>query len=530
MEILDNEAMREADRITIEEMGVPSLDLMERAGQACARHAVAMLASHPGPVRVVCGKGNNGGDGLVIARLLHERGLSVEAWVLAPPEAISADARVNLERAAAAGVELRHVAPEQLAAVDLGGAALVVDALFGTGLGRAAAPPWDRAIAAIDGAAGPAAVLAVDLPSGLSGSSGAILGPCVRAHRTVALQVPKWPHVFPPAVEACGEVYVEDIGIRPEAIARASGRLRAITAGEALAAFAPRPLDSHKVTFGRLLLVAGSRDMPGAAQLAVAGALRGGAGLIALATVKRVGDLAAGRFPDVLHVVLPETEEGTITQHAAAELLRREAAATAALIGPGLSQVPLTQHFVRAVVRGFPGPLVVDADGLNALADEAGLSLLRDRDGPTVLTPHPGELRRLVGGEPPASRLDAARRLASRTNAVVVLKGYRTLVVEPDGAAGVCLTGGPALARGGTGDVLAGFLASILARGVAPSRGAAAAVYLHGLAGDLLAARHTEHMVPAGILAAALPGALKGAQSRQKGEMDGVEGRPLVQR
>ena len=286
-----------------------------------------------------------------------------------------------------------------------------------------------------------------------------------------------------------------------------------ITAADALKGFLSRPEDSHKGSFGRLLVVAGSQDMPGAAILALEGALRGGAGLITLGALPSVLDLASARLPDILRLPLPATDEGTITQHAAPVALARAEGMTAALVGPGMSRVPLTRQFVAAFASGTSCPLVIDADGLNAVADEDLLDNLANRKAPTILTPHPGEIRRL-GASTDQHRVEQARALASRSKSIVVLKGHRTLVAEPDGAVGVCLTGSPALARGGTGDVLAGLLASLLARGVPAANAARSAVYLHGLAGEALARSEGEHMAPAGLVAGALPAALREARSR----------------
>ncbi|MFN7971935.1 MAG: NAD(P)H-hydrate epimerase [Acidobacteriota bacterium] len=310
MEILDNDAMREADRISIEEAGVPSLSLMERAGAAVAAHALDLLAGHGGRVAVVCGKGNNGGDGLVVARLLHARGIDATAYLLAPVAELSRDALENHARAIAAGVPIVESSGDALRGQPLAGAALIVDALFGTGVTRALTPPWSDAARAMNEAGPP--VLSVDLPSGLSGSSGEIPGETVRATRTVALHALKWCHVLSPAHACCGDVRVAAIGIVPEAIARTSQRTAVIESRDAIAAFPQRPASSHKVTFGRLLVIAGSRAMPGAALLALDGALMGGAGLVTLASVPFVQSVAAARSRRAA-APLPGSTDGSST-------------------------------------------------------------------------------------------------------------------------------------------------------------------------------------------------------------------------
>jgi NAD(P)H-hydrate epimerase len=394
-------------------------------------------------------------------------------------------------------------------------AGLIVDAVVGTGLRSAPTGLPAAAIAAILGRfeAG-VPVVAVDLPSGLPSDGGAVDWPAARAAVTVTFAAPKRGHVLPPACDHVGELVVADIGIGAGSLAAASPSLFLLEDADAAGAFPRRRRGAHKGDFGHLLIVAGSVGKTGAAVLAAGGALRSGCGLVTVATPEPCLLVVAAARAEAMTEPLPATAGGGLAEAALPRLLDLAAARDAVVLGPGLGQDPGTRALVRAFVRQCPVPLVIDADGLNALAPAGGvagdLGVLR-RETPTILTPHPGEMARLAGrpaAEVQRERPGTAIGFARETGTVVVLKGERTLVAEPTGRAAIAATGNPGLATGGTGDVLAGVVGSLLARHGA-LLSATAAVVVHGRAGDLAARARGEEGLTAGDVVDALPAAIE---------------------
>jgi NAD(P)H-hydrate epimerase len=406
----------------------------------------------------------------------------------------------------AAWVDLR---PEVL------GADLVVDALLGTGLSRAPSGLIGRVIADLE-RDGPSAVVSIDLPSGVSSDSGVLPGGAVRAALTVALAAPKYGHVLPPGCDRVGELRVADIGIPRSVLdAAAESPLGLLEDADAEAAFPPRAAAAHKGDYGHVLVIAGSVGKSGAAILAGLGALRAGAGLVTVATPAPALPLVAMGRPEMMTEPLGVGPGGGLDREALKRALALAAGRDAAVIGPGLGQDPDTADFVRSFVRECAVPLVVDADGLNALAASPE-GVAPARSAATVLTPHPGEMARLSGStsaEVQGGRLSAARALAARVGAFVVLKGHGTIVADPDGGAAVNPTGNPGMATGGTGDVLSGVIGALLARRCAAWLAATAGVFVHGRAGDLAAARLGQDAMLAGDLADALPEAIRSLAS-----------------
>ncbi|UCE85375.1 MAG: NAD(P)H-hydrate dehydratase [Deltaproteobacteria bacterium] len=507
------DAMRALDRHTIETLGVPGDVLMESAGRAVAAAALERLP-RGGSVIVVCGSGNNGGDGLVAARQLHGLGVPVRVLCVAEPEALGGDAARNLARARALDVPVEG--PRWLGAAAnpsagrAAGGAVIVDAIFGTGLTRAVDGAAARAIQAIDGwREGGGCVVAVDLPSGLHADTGAVLGVAVRADVTVTISLPKLGLALEPGRSHAGRIVVARIGIAdtaPDARAGAALWTRA-AAGSVLP---ERPAGGHKGTFGHVFVVAGSPGKTGAAALAARGAGRAGAGLVTLGCPAGIADILEVKCTEAMTAALPDTAERCLAASAEKPILALGAERQAVALGPGLGVHPETVALVRSVVAGLDVPLVIDADGLNALAGAA--AALQGRRAPTILTPHPGEAARLLGTTGEAinrDRVAAARRLARESGAVVLLKGAASVVAEPGGAALVNPTGGSELATGGTGDVLTGVVAAFVAQGAAPFDAAALAAYLHGLAGDRIAAREGPAGLQASDLADALPEAAR---------------------
>jgi NAD(P)H-hydrate epimerase len=501
MRIVGSAEMREIDRTAIEDFGIPSLTLMDRAGRAVAE-AAAALAGPNGRVLVVAGGGNNGGDGYVAARLLRGAGRDARVLALVPAERLSPDARAVREQAERAGVPIDEAT--ELAELDAGVGDVVVDAIFGTGLGRPPEGPFSAAIQRIETArvAG-ARVLAVDVPSGLSADTGRPLGPCVRADRTVTFGFTKRGLVLYPGPAWAGDVSVADIGIPPQAAARVAIGCELLTEVEARLLVPPRRPDAHKGDAGRVLIVAGSPGKTGAAHLALHGALRGGAGLVTLAARPEVLPLALAGRPEAMSVAIHGN--GPLGRADLQALLAAAEGCSAIVVGPGIPRGPETGELVRAFLERARIPTVVDADGLNAIAEDC--SFLRELHVPAVLTPHPGEMARLIHRsieEVQQDRIAVAIEAARAWGSVVVLKGARTVVGEPDGTATVIPTGNAGLATGGTGDVLAGLIGALVGGGIGLGSAARAGAWIHGRAGDLAAARLGERGLLASDVAEAI--------------------------
>jgi len=489
--------MREADRRTIEEIGVPAAVLMENAGTAVARLIEERFPQARRPA-VLCGRGNNGGDGFVVARRLAA--LRPTVYLLGSRDGVKGDARLHLgvlERSGALPVvevpnedAWRHVR-ERLWEADL-----LVDALLGTGLTEEPSGLIRRAIEDVAALADRRGmpIVAVDLPSGLSSDSGEVRWPTISATLTVAFAAAKCGHVLPPACDRVGELRVVDIGIARDLL-DSSARLWLLEPADAARALPVRAAGANKGDFGHLLIIAGSVGKTGAAVLAATAALRSGVGLVTVATPESALPIIAAARPEIMTAPLAATASGAVAPAAVESALALAQQRDAVVIGPGLGQDPETRAFVREFVRRCPAPLLIDADGLNALAGGEGVvgasDLLR-RERPTIITPHPGEMARLVGratSDIQKHRLETARNLAVETGAVVVLKGQRTIVADGSGRSAVNPTGNPGMATGGTGDVLAGMAGALLARGQDAWLAATAGVYLHGLAGDCAARR-----------------------------------------
>jgi NAD(P)H-hydrate epimerase len=512
MRVVGAEEMRTIERIAIEEMGIPAATLMERAGRAVA-DAAAELAGQEGRVVVVCGGGNNGGDGFVAARVLQKAGRGVLAVALAAPGKGSPEAVAAWKQAEDAGVPVAGLQALQAFPVRPGD--LVVDAMLGTGLDRAAEGAYAAAIEAIASLREQGArVLAVDVPSGLSADTGRPLGPTVQADATVTFGFAKLGLELQPGAELAGELTVVDIGIPPAAADRIPPGAELLDDAAARRLVPPRSREAHKGDAGRLLVVAGSAGKTGAAHLALTGALRGGAGLVTLAARPEVIGAALQGRPEAMSLPLPGS--GPLARSDVQALRAAAEGANALVIGPGIPRGPETAPAIRALLERHPLPTVIDADGLNALADHPGLVAVIGHDAPIVLTPHPGEMARLMGAsieEVQGDRVGIARRKAQEWGTVVVLKGARTVVADPDGPVAIIPTGNPGMATGGTGDVLAGLIGALLAGGLRPREAARAGAYVHGRAGDLAASRHGERGMMAGDLAEAI-GAVWASWSR----------------
>ena len=504
----DAETMRGVDRWAIEEQGSSGLELMERAGAGVVL-AVERLASD-GPVSVVCGKGNNGGDGLVVARLLRDGGRSVKVICVAPPAELKGDAAVNLGRLPGEaplrldGTPWSQAAGKPPESDGPLGEGLIVDALLGTGFSGEPHGAVAEAIEAIHGCAGP--VVSVDVPSGVDASSGAVRGLAVRAACTVSFHAAKPGLWIRPGKAHAGEVEVVDIGIpRGAPMAASIGLLE-----RSVVRLLPRRTTAGtKFSSGHVLVVGGSRGLSGAPAMAARASMRGGAGYVTAfipASLQPV--LASGGTPELMTRALPE-EDGALSPRGVAEVLDSCGRAGALALGPGLGRTAGTEELARTIARETPIPLVLDADGLNAHAGR--LVELASRTAPSVLTPHAGELARLLeldSEEIARDRLRHVREAARLAGAIVVLKGDDTLIADPSGRVAVSRGASPALATAGTGDVLAGAIAALLAAGTETFAAAAAGVWLHAEAGRRAARRvgAAEGVIASDVIEA-LPGA-----------------------
>jgi len=510
MRVLNSRQMRDADRRTIEEIGIPSIELMENAGrQVVAEMEAAFERLASMRVAVLCGKGNNGGDGFVVARTLFDKRIHVRAFLVGQIAEVKGDAKTNLDRLRTLGaevVELPDVRAWTQHRPNIFESELIVDALFGTGLNAPLTGLMSTVVADVNASGRP--VVAVDLPSGLSADSPEPIGPAIQARLTVTLAAPKIPLVLPPADALAGTLAVADIGIPPAAIAAVEGPwIEVLTRDSLRGRIPPRAATSHKGDYGHVLVVAGSRGKTGAAALSAIAALRSGAGLVTVATPASCLPIVAALGAEYMTEPLDESD-GTIAASAADRIL--ELTADVIAVGPGLGQSTSARAVVQAVVARARVPLVVDADGLNAFVND--IDRLKGRpDAPVVITPHPGEMARLSGRSieaVQANRLEVAQAFASSHQVFVVLKGHRTVIASPEGKTYINMTGNPGMATGGTGDVLTGAISAWIAQLGNVEQATTLAVYLHGLAGDLAAAAEGEVGMIAGDVAKRLGAAV----------------------
>ncbi|HYB28113.1 MAG TPA: NAD(P)H-hydrate dehydratase [Solirubrobacteraceae bacterium] len=493
----DAREQRALDEWAIGERRISGVELMERAGAGLA-DLVDELAP-AGRVAVVCGKGNNGGDGLVTARVLRDRGREVSVLLLGAGEELRGDAKVNLDR-------LPGAAPVPFAADQLAGAAAIVDAILGTGFAGEAREPASGAIEAINAAGGDGSVVvACDVPSGVDASTGEVSGAAVLAGATATFHAAKPGLWIAPGKEQAGEVRVIDIGIPPGGpgdpqIGLISDRVRD--------EIPRRGRESTKFAAGNVIVCGGSLGLTGAPCMASESAMRAGAGYVTACVPGSLNVIFASKLLEVMTVPLPDAD-GSLEPASVEQLVERAARADAFVLGPGLGRTEGTREFARMAAASVKLPMLLDADGLNAHA--GALASLADREAPTVMTPHAGELARVLETDSAAigtRRLASVREAARTAGAIVVLKGDDTLVATPDGLVGVNRGGAPALATAGTGDVLSGVIGAYLAKSMDPFVAACAGVLVHARAGQLAAREIGPEGVIAGDVIAALPRAL----------------------
>jgi NAD(P)H-hydrate epimerase len=519
MKIVTSDEMRSIDRVTSERFGVPSTTLMENAGSAVAEFTLASYP-HAKTFGVICGKGNNGGDGFVAARKLQQAGREVRLLLLADPAELHGDAAANFARLQKSP-NSRESAPDKSngsslvifnawgepAFRDIFSCDVLIDAILGSGFRPPVGGLYTEAIAKINAAIAP--VVAVDVPSGADADvMGDQTGAVARATTIVTFTAPRPAHVFGNLTS--GPTVIAPIGSPPEAI-ESELHLQLITPKEIAQLISPRPRDSNKGMYGHVLVAGGSLGKTGAAVMAGFSALRAGAGLVTVASPKSAIGIISGYHPELMTEPLTETDAGSIAKEALEEFNRLSENKTVLAIGPGISRHPGTAEFVHAIVIGSKTPMVLDADGLNAFENRA--YELNGHDRTLVLTPHPGEMARLTGLTTAAiqrDRVNVARSFAQDHQLILVLKGDRTVIANPEGEVWVNSTGNPGMATGGTGDILTGIVAGMLAQN--PKRAflaVLAAVYLHGLAGDVAEESTGEQSLVATDLITSLPEAFR---------------------
>jgi hydroxyethylthiazole kinase-like uncharacterized protein yjeF len=509
MKILTAQQMREIDRLTVERCGISYPTLMETAGA----RVVEAITEHGEPITksvfsVFCGKGNNGGDGAVAARLLWMRGAPlVCVYIFGRIAETKGEARTNFEiisqiceeeRKRAnffSRLSIQEITEEEDASHIYDGADVMIDALFGTGLARPAEGLYAKAIESINYHRDSATVVSVDIPSGLSSDTGQPIGPCIQADLTVSFTAPKIGNVLAPAADANGKLIIATIGTPDWLIEEESGSKLHLVEEKLIEEWlqaSRRQADAHKGSVGDVLLIAGSRGKTGAAALSSETILRAGAGLVTVATARSAQPLLVTQArTEVMTEALDETRDGAISNAAIDRALQLAQKRTVIAVGPGLSSSDeSTRAFAREMVERRTAPMVIDADGLNALAPWPE-DLKGSDEAPIIVTPHPGEMARLTGktnAEIVADRINVAREFATKHHIITVLKGSRTIIASPGGEVYVNPTGNAGMATAGSGDVLTGLVAGLLAqRPSEPLEATVAAVYLHGLAGDLAA-------------------------------------------
>ncbi len=512
MKVVTAAEMRKIDQDTIDGIGIPGIVLMETAGREIVR-AIERYYPTVQRIGVLVGKGNNGGDGLVIARQLAHVGREVHIFLVSPPESFTGEARVNLDIAYNLGLRIQETSTDVSTCMKNRRCELLVDAIFGTGLHSAVREPTSTIINEINKLTIP--ILAVDLPSGLDADTGIPLGACVKADRTLTIGLPKRGLLLQPGAELTGQLEIVDIGFPKRVIKAQKIKVNWTTEKDAAAWLPPRASDSHKGSYGRVLVVAGSTGMTGAASLTSESALRAGAGLVTLAIPKCLNPILEVKLSEVMTLPLPETENGSLAETATQPILEfAEKTESVLAIGPGLSQNPETVVLVHQLIkenseRELGLRMIIDADGLNALAKAKELIPLLGEE--TVLTPHLGEMARLTDTPSPtlaADRISTTEEFAERYRGTLVLKGAPTITAYPSGRVWINATGNPGMATAGMGDVLTGLIAGLMAQNVQSNHAATLGVYLHGLAGDIAAETLGRHALITGDVLRTIPQAI----------------------
>ncbi len=513
MHLVTAEEMREMDRRTIEEFGLPARLLMENAGRGTARVLLEKFPDISGKrIGVLAGRGNNGGDGFVAARYLSQRGACVTVYLLTEKSRLTGHAADNFHLLSPLGIQVREVVDQTAfdgICAELAHQQVLVDAILGTGLSAEVKGLLRSVIEFVNAAGRP--VVSVDIPSGLHADTGQPCGCCIRASATATFAFPKIGHALMPGASLSGELHVIDIGIPAHIVEAVGPRQHLLNCKTLQEYIKPRREDTHKGKTGHVLIVAGSTGKTGAAALCALSALRAGAGLVTLGIPESVNPSMEPQVLEVMTAPLPETGGGVHSDSAFDVIMKLLSDKQCLAMGPGMGTAAETKALVHRLIQESPVPIVVDADGLNCLAGH--MTVLKKKKAEIVLTPHPGEMARLINatpGEVQADRVSCARRFAEKYSLHLVLKGARTVIAHPDGQVHVNPTGNPGMASAGMGDVLTGIIAGFIAQGYPPEHAAPIAVYLHGAAADETA----ESLGPYGYLASdvmkGLPKAIAG--------------------
>ena len=512
--------MRNIDRRAIREFGIPGPVLMENAAAAIMAEMERFFEGLAGVrVGIVCGKGNNGGDGLALARRLRIRGVPVRVALLAPFAALQGEAKMNLAVLRKTAVEIVPNASPQAISSLVDWSDVLVDAMLGVGLSSPLKGTYAFVVELLNAAGRP--VVAVDVPTGVNSDTGEVMGSAVRADLTVTMALPKRGLVLYPGASHAGKMRVADIGMPPEVIEKENIKINLLDGDSVWGVMADRPRDAHKGDLGHLLVIGGSLGKAGAAVMSARSALRSGAGLVTVAAPSGIVPIIQQQCVEAMCFPAAESIDGTLGMGADEELAKAANSRAACAIGPGLTTHHETVQVVRSLVRSVRVPLVIDADGINALVGSS--EILKKAKAPVVLTPHPGEMARLLGtttAEVQKDRIGIAQKFARANGVTVVLKGAGTVVATPSGDVFVNATGNPGMATGGTGDALTGIIGSLLAQGYGSAWAACLGVHLHGLAGDLAAAEKGEAGMIAGDLIEKIPEAIRSIQEKPQMNTD----------
>ena len=501
--------MQEMDRRTIEDFGIPGMVLMENAGRGATRFLLEQFPDIENKrIGVIAGRGNNGGDGYVMARYLKQKGVHVTVYLLALANRVQGDAEANLKFLKPLDVPLVEIPDEASFSKyqsEMAGVDLWIDAILGTGLRSDVKGYFKTVIEFINGLHKP--VFAVDIPTGLNSDTGQVCGTCLRASATATFAFAKTGHKIHPGMQYTGALNIVDIGIPSPIVEEVTPRQWLLTRERIQSCLTPRMPDAHKGTTGHLLVVAGSPGKSGAAAMTSIAALRSGAGLVTLGIAETLNAVLESQVLEAMTAPLPETQPGVLGESAFDTIKNLMAGKKCVAIGPGLGQAEKTRKLVHKIVKSSSIPLVVDADGLNNLAGRA--QILKSAKAPVILTPHPGEMARLMDtgiGAVQHDRIKCARDFAAGFNVHVILKGAGTVIAHPDGRVFINPTGNAGMASGGMGDVLTGIIAGLITQGLSPEDACRAGVYLHGAAADSL----VETIGPYGYLAGDVMGAIPG--------------------
>lgn len=507
--------MREIDQTATQLYGIPGIVLMENAGGEIARKIQSILGEVPGKkVCIFAGKGNNGGDGYVVARHLFNQGAKVKVFLLGSSKNITGDAKINLDIITNMEINILEITSERdwdQVKIAVAFADCLLDGILGTGFRGAIDGEVARAIEIMNNSG--RAIVAVDIPSGVDANTGQVRGGAVKACHTVTLGLPKPGLLLYPGAAYAGVITVANIGLPSSLLLDNEIKQNMITAAEVRNLLPPRQADAHKGSCGKVLIVAGSQGLTGAAALSSQAALRAGAGLVTLGIGESLHDIMEAKLTEVMTKPLPEIIKGAIGRKAVPYIEEFAGECNVLAIGPGIGRQEETMTAVRELVKSVSCPLVIDADGLQSLVGFT--EILPDLSGVAVLTPHPGEMARLIGLSPERinqDRIGIARQAAGQWGSIVVLKGARTVIAFPDGEVYINTTGNAGMATGGTGDVLTGVIAAFIAQGLSSHAAAVAGVYIHGLAGDI-AAHNGGIGLTASDVIQALPAAILGIQT-----------------